>query len=361
MKTSKKKWNEPSTPVMPQQQNAWHPVTVRELREQRERFNIDPPFQRKQAWNRRQCQQLYETMFQGRPIGTLEGYRENTAMEGGTVFGIIDGHQRITAILRFVDNNIKTWTYPQKLQLFPGSEAPKQPGRFFRDLDVNARNYFLDYRVDINLIPKMTDHELVERFLEIQCHVPLSPAERLYAYPSKAKELAKRIGSHLLWDGFYAGERHRGQVFQSCLCLLAIELQGGIADLRGQSVYINSLACGKRDDEITTTVEQRVRGHLDEVCLLFSGMQFTDRIASVVMYQAVMKLKECGYQIKTTDRGKLTTWILNIINESKQVMGIPVYNQPIQRLLYASSQKVFWEHNLKVVLRLMDIPESQEG
>ena len=353
-----KKVYEPSAPIVSQQQNAWHPVTIRELTEQRHRYNIDPPFQRQQAWTRKQCQQLYETMLRGRPIGTLEGYKEDPSLKGGTTFGIIDGHQRITAILNFVDNKIKTWTHVQKLATFPDSEIPIQGGRFFREMTDEAKNYFLDYRLDINIIPKLSDVELVERFLEIQCHTPLTSAERLYAYPSRAKNVSKRVAKHPFWEQFHVGETNRGQLFQSSLYLIALEVSpDGIADLRGG--YIARLASGTYDDQVTVSVEDAIKERLDSVCIIFAGMQFSDRIASAVMYQSVMRLTSCGYVIKSSDRGKLAIWMSNLLQSSKRSTS-PIYQQPIQTLLNASAQRTFWEQHLKEILVLFEIPNTVE-
>lgn len=342
-----------STPVASQQHNAWFPVTIRELSEQRERYNIDPPFQRKTAWRRIQMQQLYETIFAGRPIGVLEGYREDPNSSGGTKFGIIDGHQRIESILKFVDNIVKTWSWAQKLKVFPGSTPPRQPARFFRDLDVDARNYFLDYRLDINIIPKMSELEMVNRFLEIQCHTPLSAAEKLYPYPSKSKDVAKRIAQNPFWEQFYIGQSNRGELFQISLCLLGVEISpNGTADLRGDSPFITSLACGLFDAQITDQVECNVTSGMDLAMILFNGFQFSDRLAALICYQAVDRLRICGYEITEKDRGKLSIWLDNVLSESKR-SNFPVFVQPVKRLKYSSKQIEFWSLNMPVILQLL--------
>jgi len=345
-----------STPVVSQQEHYLHPVTIRELSEQRHRFNIDPPFQRKKAWRNRQCQQLYETILLGRSIGILEGYKETDEGEGGTIYSLIDGHQRITALLEFVDNRIKTWTHPQKLQVLPNGKPPVEPGKFFKQMGVPARNYFLDYRVHINIVPRGTELERVERFLGIQCQTPLTPAERLYAYPSLAKDLARKLSKHTFWEDFYKGETNRGQLFQSSLYLLTLEMaSGGLVDL-GRGAFVAALASGKYDAELPEMLENTVSERLDDVACVFAGMQFTDRAAVIAMYQAVLFLKQAGYTIRSmTDRGKLAPWITVILAESKHVTGDPVYHQPVQKLLYASGQRTFWEKHLKTVQGLLGV------
>lgn len=351
--------NGPSTSVSSQPPHYLHPVTIKELCNERHRFNIDPPFQRRNAWGVRQHQQLYETALLGQSIGILEGYREDDFMEGGTVFGIIDGHHRITAIYNFVDNKIKTWTYAQKTRVLPNARPPVEPGRFFDELSIVARNKFLDYRLWINVIPKMSEDELVERFLGIQNQTPLSPAERLNAYPSKAKDAAKRIAQHSFWEEFYVGERNRGQCFQSSLYLLAIELTpNGMVDLT-RGVFPSSLASGRHDQMITEAVIEGVEERLDAISCVYAGMQFTDRAASVVMYQSIMFLEQSGRTIQSlTDRGRLTDWISAFLAASKRASGVPVYNQPVHRLLHASGQREFWEKHRGEVMILFGLGDA---
>lgn len=343
-----------------QQPHYLQPVTIRELCVDRHRFNIDPPFQRKKAWRLPQCQQMIETILRGQSIGTLEGYREKEASEDGTVYGIVDGHQRITAILEFVDNRIKTWTEKRKRMVLPNSQPPVEPGKFFKDLSKVARNNILDYRVYINIIPRMSDLEMVERFLGIQCQTPLSAAERLYVYPSKAKDAARCLAAHPFWEQFYVGERNRGQLFQSSLYLLAIELAGGPVDL-GRSAWFSELASGRHDQRVTDAPVQRIHARLDEMACFYAGMQFSDRAISIVMYQSVLFLCQAGYHVTPADRGKLTPWITTIIAESKRVTGAPAYHQPTNHLVYASAQRAFWEKHRTTVMRLFGIAERESN
>lgn len=341
-----------------QQPHYLYPVTIRELSERRSRFNIDPPFQRGQAWRRRQMQQLIETILRGESIGQLEGYKEQENGENGTVLGMVDGHQRITAILAYVDNKFKTWSEVGKKIALPNARPPVAPDTFFKDLDKTSRNMILDYRVNINIIPRLSELEMVERFLGIQCQTPLSHAERMRAHPSKAKYTADCLALHEFWDQFYTGDTNRGQKFQSSLYLLAIQLSGGFVDL-GRGLWFAELACGKHDDRITDAHISSVICRLEEMTTLFAGMQFSDRNVSVVMYQAVLFLHQEGYSVQAADRGKLLTWIKAIIAEGRRMTAAgSTYHQPINRLLYASIQRAFWEKHRTTVMRLFGVAEK---
>src|SRR5436309_144684 len=78
-------------------------VSLRELCEQRERFNINPEYQREDVWSRRECQQCIDTILRGFGIGLLEGYKYHDG--GKSIWEMMDGHQRMSAILRFYDGH----------------------------------------------------------------------------------------------------------------------------------------------------------------------------------------------------------------------------------------------------------------
>src|SRR6266700_2982663 len=95
----------------------------------------------------------------------------------------------------------------------PDSELPVEPGKSFEQLSVNARNHFLDYQLQINLVRKRSDQAVTTRFLRVQNHIALSPGEKLNAYQSKANIAARLIEKHSFWEDVYVGEAKREQIF----------------------------------------------------------------------------------------------------------------------------------------------------
>lgn len=135
-------------------------------------------------------------------------------------------------------------------------------------------------------------------------------------------------------------------------------VSGGMVDL-GRGAYVNALASGRHDAELPETLAATVGERLDDISCVFAGMHFTDRAAVIAMYQAVLFLKQAGYTIRSlTDKGKLALWISVILAESKHVTGDPVYHQPVQKLLYTSGKRIFWEKHLKTVLGLFGVQEQ---
>ncbi len=346
------------TPTRMQQEANRKPFKLKELCTERDKFNIDPAFQREEVWTTRMQQALIDTILLGKPIQPLTGYVVDNALTGRS-FVITDGHNRISAILNFYDGIFKTWTPGTKRYLEPNSMPPVEPGKYYEGLSQEARDNFLQYHIDINLEVFESDAEITTHFLRLNSQVPLSAAEKLNAYRSKAKNAAQRIEEHPFWEDFYVGRMERKQIFQSSLQLLAIELSApvGILDLQS-GVYFHGLAAGNRDKDITDALIERTLRRLTIVTSVFHGVQFSKRATIVPMYQAVMFLEQAGHTFKTEDKSKLTLWMEGLIVESNRPSGLPVYVQPMQKMLRESAQKAFWDRHLKTVMRRFGIHDS---
>lgn len=72
---------------------------VKRLCEERKELIIDPDFQRNSVWNPKQKMELIESILMGIPIPVIYLFE----MKDGTK-QVVDGRQRITAILDFLNN-----------------------------------------------------------------------------------------------------------------------------------------------------------------------------------------------------------------------------------------------------------------
>jgi hypothetical protein len=350
---------EDENPTSPHPQQPLPPiyVSIRELSTERKRFNVQPEFQRQTVWPIVMKQALIDTILRGDPVPPLEAYEEYDE-KGEKTYIFDDGHQRIMAILDYVDGNFRTWTPSEKRQAEPGSEPPVEPRKPFDKLTLVARNYLLDYHIQINRIRRTSDEQIRTRFLRIQNQTPLSAAEKLNAYKSKATKAARAIEQHPFWADCYkmrAGKVNREQRFQSSLQLLAIELSspGGFCNVHS-AASLQSLAVGTNDKNITDSLIEAILIRLDVVTHVYHGTRFTERAISIAMYQSVMFLEQTGYRVQSSDKGKLTPWIDGLITASQR-SAVPGYLRPIQGLTTKKGQQTFWSRYLKTVLNLFDV------
>jgi hypothetical protein len=268
-------------------------------------------------------------------------------------WGMVDGHQRISTILKFMDGVFETWTAGQKKRTEPNSLDPVEPGKTFHQLDPVARSYFLDYTLYINRIRQKSPREMANRFLRLQNHEGPTPAEKLNIYRStRTNMVAHQIENHPFWHDFYVGGDRREQIFQCCLYLLLIELTSTtIIDLQAWS-SMHAFAAGKKDALITDECFQSVMRRLDMAAHLYRGTVFSLRPVVVLMYQSVKFLEEDGYTIQKSQRGCLSNWMTGLIYESTRQSGVPNYVTPIQRILRESKQREFWDKHRDTLFSL---------
>ncbi len=336
-------------------------ISFKELFAESYKFTVKPHYQRERTWNLRQRQQFIDSLFLGDPFAPVEGY-EGFFTEGDHIgenkWEIGDGQNRLFTILEFMADGFKTMTARQKLGYEPSSQVgPVQPGMFFSELDQLTKNYWNGYRARIDVLHDRPESEKVTRFLRVENHVPLSLAERLKVSRSKAREAAARIEHHPFWGEFYEGKKTRGEIFQSSLYLLAIEMTpGGIVDLQSEG-FTMGLILGNHDDDVTDSLVDAVLARLDVVSHVYDGTHFTRRIITVAMYQSIMFVEQAGYTFKSKDQGTLTSWISAILDETRRASGIPSYARPIQALSSAKGQRAFWARHQKTVLARFGIHE----
>lgn len=346
------------------QQHKTEIVSFKMLQVESYKYTIRPKFQRELTWNLRMKQQFVDSIFLGDPFPSVEaydGFFTDGEHIGEPKYEIGDGQNRVLTLLEFMADGFKTMTERQKMAYEPNSKVgPVQPGKFFSELDQITRNYWLGYQLRIDILSARPDPEKVARFLRVENHMPLSHAERLKANSSKAKDATERIAEHPFWTDFYEGKRGRGQVFQSSLYLLAIEMTpGGMVDLQPKGGgFIKELIIGDHDDKVTESLVTAVLERLDIVSCIYRGTAFTRRILVVAMYQSAMFLEQHGYIAQMTDEGNLTKWISSLVDESMRASGLPNYAIPLQVLSGAQGQREFWEKHLKKVLSLFGVREK---
>jgi hypothetical protein len=339
--------------ALPQEQLPVHFVSMRELREAPHRFIIVPEFQRQEVWCRSERQALIDTILLGESVPQLEGYQSFNE-EGESFWHLIDGQQRMKTVIRFMSDEFKTWTHAQKEQVEPNSDLPVEGGKYFEELSIIARNYFLNYRFMIVQVRNQSLQALATRFRRIQNHEPLTAAERYHSHISAATSAAKEVAAHVFWEDFYDGQRRREQVFQSSLHLVGLEAALPViyVELLG-SKYLHALAYGRHDERITPALITRISHKLGLICTLYHGAHFTQRSAIVPMYQSIGYLDRLGYTIGERDKGKLCIWLMTLIEESKGTK--PNYASRIQQLLRASFQEEFWRQCLPQVTALFGL------
>jgi hypothetical protein len=174
-----KKWN--SSP---------HPISDIRDWQRTGRLEIRPAFQRHEVWSDAARIMLMDTILRAIPMP--KAFVSSAIREGQVYRTVIDGQQRISSILAFLDDKFS-------LEIPYGGEYK---GLAFSQLPEEVRNEFLQYSIDFNEAIGFSDDELRETYSRLNKYaVALTKQElRRADYPGAFLELAESLAAHDFLD-----------------------------------------------------------------------------------------------------------------------------------------------------------------
>lgn len=180
---------------------------------------IQPDFQRKAVWNATSKIMLIDTILKKYPIPKV--FIQNTTEHGRTIRKIIDGQQRITAILEFVNNRF----------ILDQPYSGEYEGKTFDELPEDQRNNILQYTIDCNEAYGYTDEQYREIYTRLNKYtVPLNSQElRKAEFPGNFYKLSEELAaSEVLdnWKIFTISSRRRLLDVEFISEILAALLEG---------------------------------------------------------------------------------------------------------------------------------------
>lgn len=132
-----------------------HPISdIREWSDD-SRLELRPDFQRNEVWTLAAQIMLIDTILKGIPIPKI--YIKTTVKNDKTYRVVIDGQQRLTAILKFIRDEL-----PLKAP-YEGDYL----GQTFSQLPETIHNDFIRYKIDINEIFDPTDEEIRDLYSRV--------------------------------------------------------------------------------------------------------------------------------------------------------------------------------------------------
>ena len=125
--------------------------------EERQELELAPKFQRRDVWNPKAKSYLIDTIIRGKPIPQL--YMRQTVVPKGrrTRREIVDGQQRLRAVLGFIKDGFKLSRAHDK----------KLGGRVFSELDNATQTDILRYEFVVDLLQDMPDRQVYDLFARI--------------------------------------------------------------------------------------------------------------------------------------------------------------------------------------------------
>ena len=322
-----------------------HSVRIKTLFLERDKYENYPVFQRERVWSNTMKRSLVDTALRDMYMHPLLVY-ERVSEEGVLKYFLIDGQQRLSTLLEFMDGKFATTSAAMHRKEELSSLPPVEPNRYYAQLSPTVRNAFDDYLLNFYVLKQIDDPTVGLTFRRVQNQVPLTMAEKLWSYTSHTTAFAVDLSRYPLWTNWYQGSTHRRQSFQGSLYPIYLELTRGFANMTYPR--LRDLAAGAKDKDLTDEVKQAIRNRLEIVLHVFAGTPFTLKEEIVPMYQAVLLLEGRGITFKPSDKGCLTPWMATIQSQGRGRKGIASI---FSTLLYTNVQREFWEAHLPQVLR----------
>ena len=196
-----------------------HPISdIRDWSEA-DRLELRPDFQRREVWSDPARIMLIDTILRGIPMPKI--FLANSIRDGKTYRVVIDGQQRITAILNFLRDQFSL------RDPYPG----KEKGKKFSELDQKTRDRFLSYPIDFNEAFNASEKEVREVYARVNKYtVALNRQElRRADYPGDFLKVSERLATENYLEDiriFTPADRRRSADVEYTSELLAAMIDG---------------------------------------------------------------------------------------------------------------------------------------
>ncbi|AXE62799.1 hypothetical protein BBF93_00170 [Hyphomonas sp. CACIAM 19H1] len=132
---------------------------------------LAPEFQRGSVWSPSAKVFLIDTILNDLPLPQVYFRTKLNPQTQTTVREVVDGQQRLRAILEFASGNLKLT-----------SKSPNFKGKTYQDLAVEDQEQFLSYRIPVVQLVNASDAEVLEVFARLNSYsVKVTPAELRHA------------------------------------------------------------------------------------------------------------------------------------------------------------------------------------
>ena len=181
-------------------------------------LEISPKFQRRAVWLETERAELIGTILGGLPFPEVYVQQVTDPETGSEKHIVVDGQQRITSILMFIDNEVS----------LPNSDDWE--GQYFRDLNEEQKRRLWNYKIVVRGLSETNDAEIRDLFTRLNTNnIALNDQElRNARYKGRFKSAAERVADNPLFlnIGLFTARDIRRMLdveFASELLLLTIE------------------------------------------------------------------------------------------------------------------------------------------
>lgn len=267
-----------------------HPISdVRDWADS-ERLELRPDFQRNEVWTQAAQIMLIDTILKGIPIPKI--YIKSIVKNEKTYRIVVDGQQRLTAILKFIRDELPLKSpYQGEYSNMKYSELPE-----------SVHDDFIRYKIDINEIFNPSDEEIRDLYSRVNKYtVQLNKQElRKADFPGDFISLAEKISENSFFDSskiFSVKQRRRMLDVEFIEELLTVILEG----VQDKKDYLDNV-CEKYVILANKEgVEQKFLGVIQDISMIFDletlpiqGTRFKQKSDFYSLFACVLLLRETG-------------------------------------------------------------------
>lgn len=209
-------------------------ITISEIRDmwQRKELTVNKNYQRSASvWPEAARTYLVDTILNGYIVPKVYFYQVFDKTRKKVIREIVDGQQRLTTILSYLDNEFSLT-----------SRSAKFEGSKFDDLNDEQQQAYLTYPIEVDIIYSAEQSDLLAMFTRMNAYTaPLNPAEKRHAQfegPFKwfVLELNVTLGPRLVELGVITPKQSVRMQDAEYLTELAIVLENGITNKSEKSL-----------------------------------------------------------------------------------------------------------------------------
>lgn len=276
-----------------------HPISDIRDWNNTKRLEVRPDFQRQEVWSKAAMVMLMDTILQNIPMPKI--FLEAVIRGDDTYRIVIDGQQRIRAILSFLRNEFKL-------------SSPYKGGcldLYYDDLPAAVKDDFLSYKIDINEIRNASNEIVREIYSRVnKYNIALNKQElRRADFPGQFLKLSEELSQHDFFEDsriFSVANRRRMGDVEYISELLAI-LLGGIQDKKSTlDQFYQDYSSWPRKD--VAEIKDKFLRIIDDILIVFpinffplSATRFRQKADFYSLFAAINELREEGNSLEGKD------------------------------------------------------------
>lgn len=262
---------------------------------------LSPKFQRKEVWSEKAKSYLIDTIIRGKPIPKVFIRQILNAMSRKTVREVVDGQQRLRAILAYMNDGF----------VISKTHNKKFGGLYFSELstvDPDIQNELLNYEISVDLLTNISDGDVLDIFARLNSYaVPLNEQEKIHARHFSLFKLMVEDTAHDLHD-FWVDNKiiSNSKILRMEDVALCSELYIGMLDGIQTKKSVSKYYEKYEKDDISEVDFQDLKAQFINVIDLISEM-FSDNLKNSnfkrihVFYSLFLTIYHLMYGLKDID------------------------------------------------------------